>query len=294
LGFNWGFLAIKKTGPEVAQTVLASIGFSADAVREYARADARRLFRQVSNMEKDKKGMGPSFLVTELDGWTFFESSDVIIDVDLSQFAERLKADVCWASAVSTTWTLSAEYARPDGTKRVKGFYLDIDFLAVGSEAFGIRHVRDKKGRVVGFDMMPKALIGPHGEIIPPEDLGKEELSGDPLKGEPLSLKVSDDERLIKYLAAIGVPVGAVFDRRYCSVPDMIAKDYSWDVTEACLEGVNRDKNVLDALNNNGRVEAKGRVYLSGPLVKAGKFILDQPKRSLFSRFKRGTDPVAS
>ncbi|MDW5562000.1 MAG: hypothetical protein SA339_02150 [Methanomassiliicoccus sp.] len=294
MGFNWGFLAVKRTGAGVAGTVLASLGFSADATHRHMRADARRLFQQASELEKERKGMGRSFLVTELDSWTFFESSSVMMDTDIARLARELNADVCWAYAISTSWSLGAEYARPDGTTRTKGFYLDVDLVASGSDAFGVRQVRDKAGRAVGFEMVPRALIGPRGELIPPERVGKEYLLGPALPGESAELKVCDDESLIRFLVKIGVPIGAVLDRRYCSVPDMVSRDYPGNVAEACLAGIRRDSDVLAALGNNGRTEDGSWLYLSGPLVRAGKFGLEQPKRSFLSRLMRKPDPVAT
>jgi hypothetical protein len=218
----------------------------------------------------------------------------------VKKVAAAVGVDVCFASAVSTTWALSMHYARPDGTVRTREFSFDIDFLKkfvevregkkITSEEsdFGIAQVKDSRGRVLGMDMVPKIMIGPDSTVLKPDQFGKEELNGDPLIGEPPGLVIADDERLLKLLVSIGVPTGNSFNRWYCSIPDMTLKQYEQiDIFKSCLAMTKRDPEVAAALElNAGENDRVHSIYGSGPMMREGSTLKDA-KKGRFSRLRR-------
>jgi hypothetical protein len=93
------------------------------------------------------------------------------------------------------------EYGRPDGSVRARFFEVE------GWRDVGVAQLRDAKGRVVGWDMAPKALIASDKSLRRPDEVGRERTEGAPLEGEPVGIVIADERRLLQVLTALRVPV---------------------------------------------------------------------------------------
>jgi len=90
--------------------------------------------------------------------------SAVLAGKSVVETAQFFGAEVCLAYAESTTWALGLEYGRPDGSQRTRTFV-----TGGGPTDVGVAQVRDSAGKVVGWNLAPKALIGPDGVARPPK-----------------------------------------------------------------------------------------------------------------------------
>jgi len=70
-----------------------------------------------------------------------------------------------------------------------------------------VARVKDASGKVVGWDLAPKSLIGPDGAERRPDEVQQEETKGDPLTGELTNVVISDDTKLLRVLDSVGVPI---------------------------------------------------------------------------------------
>ncbi len=200
MGFHWAWLAIHRTEPDLATRLFGFTGFPPKRVLPgLTFAEALEL------IEEYMAGMSDAAAGCEFEGWTMLRGSALLAGKSTVDAAKFLDADVCEAYAESTTWALGMHYGRPDGTIRTR------DFLAGGdSTEVGIARVRDAKGNVVGWNLAPKALIGPDGAARRPEEAGGEEAQGPPLAGEPAAIVISDDTKLLQVLSALEVPIERV------------------------------------------------------------------------------------
>jgi len=164
----------------------------------------------------------------EFEGWTMVRGSAVLAGKSVVEAAQFFGADMCLAYAESTTWALGMEYGHSDGRFRTRSFGTGGDPTDVG-----VAQVRDAAGKIVGWNLAPKTLIGPDGTARSPKQAGQEKTQGNPVPGEPMDVVISDDVRLLRVLTAIGVPVervethyGGTFDfRRNVEVPGPGARD---------------------------------------------------------------------
>src|SRR5207249_10555945 len=97
------------------------------------------------------------------------------------------------------------EYGRPDGTLRSRSFVAAGDFKDVG-----VARVKDASGKVVGWDLAPKSLIGPDGAERRPDEEQQEETKGDPLTGELITVVIADDTKRLRILDSVGVLIDPV------------------------------------------------------------------------------------
>jgi len=223
LGFHWEWLVIHRTEPNLAIRMFEFTGFPAKRiVPGLTFGEALELLDEYMSDGQDASA-GCDF-----EGWTMVRGSAVLAGKSVVEAAQFFGADVCLAYAESTTWVLGMEYGRPDGSLRTRTFGTGGDPTNVG-----VAQVRDAAGKVVGWNLTPKAVIGPDGTARPPDQTGQEETQGGPVAGEPTDVVISDDAKLLRVLTAIGVPVervethyGGTFDyRRNIEVPGPGARD---------------------------------------------------------------------
>ncbi len=67
--------------------------------------------------------------------------------------------------------------------------------------------LKDASGKVVGWDLAPKSLIGPDGAARRPDQTQHEKTEGNPLAGELTDVVISDDTKLLRVLDSVGVPI---------------------------------------------------------------------------------------
>lgn len=200
LGFHWEWLAIRRTEPNLAARLFEFTGFPAKrVVAGLTFGEALKL------IDEYMVGRSDSAAACDFEGWTMVRGSAVLAGKSAAGVAKLFDTDVCHAYAESTTWALGMEYGRPDGTLRRR------TFLPAGDPTdVGVAQVRDSTGKVIGWNLAPKALIGPDGRARQPEEAGKEEVEGTPLPAEPVGIRISDDTKLLQVLTAVGVPVERV------------------------------------------------------------------------------------
>jgi hypothetical protein len=143
----------------------------------------------------------------DFQGWTMVRGSAILAGKSAADAAKLFRADACLAYAESTTWALGMEYGRPDGALRSRTFNAAGDFKDVG-----MAQVKDASGKVVGWDLAPKSLIGPDGTARRPDETPHEKTQGDPLAGELVDVVISDDRNLLRVLNSLGVPIERVED----------------------------------------------------------------------------------
>lgn len=200
MGFHWEWLAIHRTEPNLAARLF-----------EFTGSPARRMVPGLTYDEALKlideymAGGVDSAAVCEYEGWTMVRGSAVLAGKSAVDLAMFLTADVCLAYAESTTWALGMEYGRPDGVLRSRTFLPEGDPTDVG-----VAQVRDSSGKVIGWNLAPKSLIGPDGTARPAKEAGREKNEGNPVPGEPVDIQISDDTNLLQVLSAIGVPIERV------------------------------------------------------------------------------------
>lgn len=200
MGFHWEWLSIHRTEPNLAARLFEFTGFPAKRVETgLTFAGALQL------IDEYMAGRSDAAAACDFEGWTMVRGSALLAGKSAADVAKLFNTDVCHAYAESTTWALGMEYARPDGTLRKR------TFLTAGDPTdVGIAKVRDSTGKVIGWNLAPKALIGPDGRARQPEEAGNEDVEGTPLPAEPVDIKISDDTKLLSVLTAIGVPVERV------------------------------------------------------------------------------------
>ena len=209
LGFHWSWLAIHRTEPDFATRFFAFTGFPAKRI-----VPGLTFEEALKLVDEYMSGTQDAAAGCEFEGWTMLRGSALLAGKSATDAAKFLGADVCLAYAESTTWALGMEYGRPDGLFRKRTFLASENPMDVG-----IARVRDATGKVVGWNLAPKALIGPNGTSRRPEEAGSEKAQGNPLPGEPGDIVISDDIKLLKVLTAIGVPVERI-ETRYSGTFD--------------------------------------------------------------------------
>jgi len=185
LGFHWEWFAVKATGPDILDRLIAVRG-----------STQAKVLTKLSNqgvheaLEKYAEPTSDWLACASFQGWTFVQGSVTFWGDDVVRIAKELDADACVAAAESTTWVLMMEYAKPNGNIRTRSFMLE-----------GSDNLDNLKFTVV----RRTASQGP----LKRDDEGKETSEGSPLPGEPLDIVVADDERLLRVLQGIGVPLDA-------------------------------------------------------------------------------------
>ena len=197
MGFHWEWLAIHRTEPGLAIRLFESTGFPAKRVLPGL------TFEEALKLIEEYMSAGQAAAAAcDFQGWTMVRGSAILAGKSASEAAKLFGADVCLAYAESTTWALGMEYGRPDGALRSRTFVAAGDFKDVG-----VAQVKDATGKVVGWDLAPKSLIGPDGSAKPPGATQQEKTQGDPLAGELVDVVISDDAKLLRVLTSVGVPI---------------------------------------------------------------------------------------
>ncbi len=186
MGFHWQWYAIKRTGPGVVDEFLALVNLKPRQTL------ADRTLEEVDALERERE-WGALLGSREYEAWTFLTGSALFNAPDVASAARALDADACFATADSTVWALSLDYAKPDGALRSRTFEIPVKAGEAPKVTVVIR----------------KASDGPPTR----EHEGKEEMKGSPLPGELLDVPIADDVRLLKVLSSIGVPLAELMTR---------------------------------------------------------------------------------
>ena len=200
MGFHWEWLAIHRTEPGLAIRLFEFTGFPAKRVLPGLTFEES--LKLIHDYMVANQGAAAA---CDFQGWTMVRGSAILAGKSAADAAKLIGADVCLAYAESTTWALGMEYGRPDGTLRSRTFVAAGDFNDVR-----VARVKDASGKVVGWDLAPKSLIGPDGAARPPQEAQQEETTGDPLTGELTNVVISDDTKLLRVLDSVGVPIERV------------------------------------------------------------------------------------
>ena len=200
LGFHWEWLAIHRTEPGLAIRLFEFTGFPAKRVLPGLTFEES--LKLIHDYMVANQGAAAA---CDFQGWTMVRGSAILAGKSAADAAKLIGADVCLAYAESTTWALGMEYARPDGAIRSRTFVAAEDFKDVG-----VAQVKDATGKVVGWDLAPKSLIGPDGSTRRPDETQHEKTEGGPLPGELVGVVISDDMTLLRVLNSLGVPVERV------------------------------------------------------------------------------------
>jgi hypothetical protein len=213
MGFHWEWLAIHQTEASLAIRLFEFTGFPAKRVLPgLTFEEALKLIDEYMSSRQDAAA------ACDFQGWTMVRGSALLAGKSIADAAKLFGADVCLAYAESTTWALGMEYGRPDGTLRSRTFVAAGDFKDVG-----VARVKDATGKVVGWDLAPKSLIGPDGTARLPGETQAEKTKGDPLAGELIDVVIADETNLLRVLNSLGVPIEGL-EGRYGGTYDQVRK----------------------------------------------------------------------